>query len=112
MRSCFTVVFLLATLAAAALPVSAGPPEIIEVEPPQGYVDEDVEVTLTGEGFDLGAGVLLTPGGGPDTGQPQREQLQYRSSLCHSVGTLLTSISSHRAPLWSRRTPSTNRPET
>lgn len=57
-----TVAFLVASIL-AFVPTSADPPEVVEVEPSHGYVDGDTEVTLTGEGFDVQARVLLEEGG-------------------------------------------------
>ena len=54
----------------ALVPVSADPPEVTKVEPSRGYVHEDTEVTLTGDGFDLEASVLFTVGGPFLAGEP------------------------------------------
>ena len=59
-------------------PVAADPPQVMTVEPTQGYVDEDTQVTLTGEGFDLGARVGLI--------RLQNERLVQRINLHLALG--------------------------
>jgi len=44
-------------------------PNVISVEPSQGVGDEDTDILVTGEGFDLHAGVRLDEGGPFEVGR-------------------------------------------
>jgi hypothetical protein len=46
-----------------AVPVGAAEPALKEVAPPEGFIDSDTELTLTGEGLAPGARVALLEGG-------------------------------------------------